>query len=90
MYLLVAVEATSLAKSRLPYRWWRIVHLGSYPLFALATVHSLSAGTDTTTVINDGLAVALGAIAVAGALIGLDRRAMSDPRLDGPSAHPPS
>ncbi len=74
MYLLVAIEATSLAKSRLPYRWWRAVHLGSYPLFALATVHALSAGTDTVAVINDGVAVALGAIAIALALIGLDRR----------------
>ena len=80
MYLLVAIEATSLVKARLPYRVWRTVHLASYPLFALATVHALSAGTDTTTVINDGLAVALGALAIAAALIGLDRRSLADPR----------
>ncbi len=80
MYLLVAIEATSLVKSRLPYRWWRTVHLGSYPLFALATVHALSAGTDATAVLNDGVAVALGAIAIAMALIGLDRRSLADPR----------
>ena len=80
MYLLVAIEATSLMKSRLPYRWWRSVHLVSYPLFALATVHSLSAGTDTTAVFNDGLAVAIGAIAVAATVIGLDRRAFTDPQ----------
>ena len=80
MYLLVAIEATSLLKSRLPYGWWRNVHLASYPLFALATVHSLSAGTDTKASIGDGLASAVGAVAIALALVGLDRRAAADPR----------
>lgn len=80
MYLLLAIEATSLLKSRLPYRWWRNVHLASFPLFALATVHSLSAGTDTKGIIGDGLAIAVGAVAIALALVGLDRRAAADPR----------
>lgn len=45
-YLLVAVEVTSLLMRRLPRRWWRRVHLGSYLLFWLATFHFLLAGTD--------------------------------------------
>ena len=65
MYLLIAVEGTSLLKARLPHRWWRTIHLGSYLLFALATVHALSAGTDSRAVIGDGLAISIGAIAIA-------------------------
>ena len=46
LYLLLAVEATSLAKRRLPHRVWRRVHVLSMPLFALATLHFVTAGTD--------------------------------------------
>jgi predicted ferric reductase len=85
MYLLVAIEATSLAKASLPHRVWRTLHLGAYPAFALATVHGLSAGSDTAAVIGDGLAVALGALAVALAIVGLDRRAFADPHRPVPA-----
>ena len=46
LWLLAAVEATSLLQKRLPRRAWRWVHLSSYPLFWLATFHFLAAGTD--------------------------------------------
>jgi len=46
MYLLLAVEVTSLLKKHLPARFWRGVHLSSYALYAFATVHLLTAGTD--------------------------------------------
>jgi methionine sulfoxide reductase heme-binding subunit len=46
MYLLLAVELTSLARRRLPRRAWRTVHALSFPTFALATVHGITAGTD--------------------------------------------
>jgi DMSO/TMAO reductase YedYZ heme-binding membrane subunit len=49
MWLLVAVELTSLARSSLPRQVWRAVHMSSYPLFLLASVHMLSAGTDAFT-----------------------------------------
>lgn len=45
-YLLVVVEASSLAMRRLPRRLWRGVHLLSYAVFVLATVHGVTAGTD--------------------------------------------
>jgi predicted ferric reductase len=45
-YLLVAVEVTSLLKKRIPLRLWRGVHLTSYALYAFATVHLLTAGSD--------------------------------------------
>jgi len=46
-YLLLAVELTSLARSHLSKRTWRRVHAASFVLFVTATVHGLSAGTDT-------------------------------------------
>jgi hypothetical protein len=45
-YLLVAVEVTSLARRRLPAKLWRATHMASFPLWAFATVHTLTAGTD--------------------------------------------
>jgi hypothetical protein len=46
MYLLLAVELTSLGRRRVPRRIWRVVHTASFPTFVMATVHGLSAGTD--------------------------------------------
>jgi DMSO/TMAO reductase YedYZ heme-binding membrane subunit len=50
VYLLVAVEVTSLLMKRIPRRWWRGVHFSSYALFVLATAHLLFAGTDASSV----------------------------------------
>ena len=46
LYVLLAIEVTSLAMRRLPRRVWHGIHLSSYTLFALATVHGLTSGTD--------------------------------------------
>ena len=46
MYLLVAVEVSSLAMKRLPRRLWRGIHFSSFVIFAFATIHGLAAGTD--------------------------------------------
>jgi len=46
MYLLLAVELTSLARVHLPRKVWRMVHFASLPLFVVATLHGLTAGTD--------------------------------------------
>jgi predicted ferric reductase len=46
MYLLVAVELSSLVMQRIPRRLWRGIHFSSYLIFALATIHGLTAGTD--------------------------------------------
>ena len=48
LWLLVAVEVTSLLRHRMNLRTWHRVHLLSFPLFALATVHGLAAGTDAS------------------------------------------
>ena len=47
-YLLLAVQVTSLLKKHLPHKAWRWTHSLSFPLFAFATVHGLTAGTDAT------------------------------------------
>jgi sulfoxide reductase heme-binding subunit YedZ len=46
LYLLVAVELTSLAMARLPRRFWRRVHATGFAVFVLGTVHAFAAGTD--------------------------------------------
>lgn len=46
MYLLLAVELTSLLQTHVPKRWWHGIHLSSYAVFVLGTVHLLTAGTD--------------------------------------------
>jgi len=48
MYLLLAVEITSLLSRRVPKLWWRRVHLLSYLVFALGTIHLLTAGSDAS------------------------------------------
>ena len=46
VWLLLAVQATSLARRRLPHRLWRRVHLAAFPLLVTATGHLLTAGFD--------------------------------------------
>lgn len=48
MWLLLAVEITSLLRRRIPKSLWRWVHLSSLPLFAMATAHTFAAGSDAT------------------------------------------
>jgi DMSO/TMAO reductase YedYZ heme-binding membrane subunit len=45
-YALLAVELTSLARARISKAVWRRVHFAAFALFAMTTVHALTAGTD--------------------------------------------
>lgn len=69
MYLLVAVEITSLLRRYLSRQLWKAVHFASYPLFALTTLHAVTAGTDTrSTVMAWALAtmlIVVGALTIA-------------------------
>jgi methionine sulfoxide reductase heme-binding subunit len=58
-YFLVAVETTSLLRRRLSKRVWRATHFLSFPLFALTTIHALSAGTDAGNVVWRGIVAAV-------------------------------
>ena len=59
LYLLLAVEITSLLRSRLSKRAWRAVHMLSFPLFVTSTVHLLTAGTDRSNPALVGAAIAV-------------------------------
>jgi predicted ferric reductase len=69
MYLLLAVELTSLARSLVPKRLWRRVHYGSFGLYVLSTVHALTAGTDGRS--PAFVAAAVATLAVVGVLTGI-------------------
>jgi predicted ferric reductase len=73
LYLLVAVEASSLAVRRLPYRVWRRVHYASLAIFWLTTLHAFLVGTDAT---NRAL-LAAGAASIAGCALLTFRRLMT-------------
>jgi predicted ferric reductase len=64
LYLLLAVELSSLARKRLPHRLWRRLHLLAFPLYIVATMHMITAGTDART------ALALLAVTTAAVTIG--------------------
>ena len=66
MYLLVAIEVTSLVRNRMSPNAWRAVHLMSYVLFALTTVHMLAAGTDARSILTSTAAVLIGTVVVFG------------------------
>ena len=78
-YALVAVEVTSLLRTRVSKPLWRATHYLSFPLFALATIHVLTAGTDRHT-------LALRALLTTGGDRG--RGAHGDPRVAGRPARP--
>ena len=48
MYLLVAVELSSLAMKRIPRKWWRLIHMGSFGVLFTGLIHGSMAGTDAT------------------------------------------
>ncbi len=47
LYLGAAVVITSLFRSRIGHRTWRLVHLTSYAAWPLAVLHSMGTGTDS-------------------------------------------
>jgi DMSO/TMAO reductase YedYZ heme-binding membrane subunit len=57
LYLLLAVEITSLLGRRMPRVWWRRVHFLSFPLYVLASIHLFAAGTDSGNVLVQGTVV---------------------------------
>ena len=48
LYLLLIVEITSLVAERLPRGVWWSIHITSFVVFTLGTVHGLQAGTDAS------------------------------------------
>lgn len=50
LWLLAAVQITSIARTRMPRAVWRRIHLTSHGLFVASTLHLLAAGTDARSV----------------------------------------
>ena len=48
MYLLAAVQITSILMKKLPRKVWRVIHLASYGSAWSAVIHAGMAGTDTS------------------------------------------
>lgn len=64
LWILLAVEITSLMMRRLPRKAWRWVHLSSYALLWTATIHGVVAGTDARNPIVRAVLVAIVTVAV--------------------------
>jgi DMSO/TMAO reductase YedYZ heme-binding membrane subunit len=87
LYLLAAVELTSLARKHLPKRVWHGIHMASFPLFALATIHALTAGTDSTNLLlRLGIVVPTIAVAALAAIRTSDSACGSGARATDPHA----
>jgi predicted ferric reductase len=69
--LLVAVQATSLFKSRLSHRAWRRVHHAALAIYVFSTVHFLTAGTDARSPIVGAVVIAVSGSALALGLVRL-------------------
>jgi DMSO/TMAO reductase YedYZ heme-binding membrane subunit len=65
VYLMLAVELTSLTRRWLPPALWRRIHILSLPLFVFATMHFVLAGTDAGNPFAI-LGIAIASLAVAG------------------------
>jgi sulfoxide reductase heme-binding subunit YedZ len=66
MYVLLVVEGTSLARARLSPKVWRGIHMLSYVLLTMVTIHLLAAGTDANNLLPAASAVLIGVAAVFG------------------------
>jgi hypothetical protein len=86
LYLLAAVELTSLARRHLSHKMWKRVHFLSFPLFVSSTIHGLSAGTDARRPM--ALIAAAGVTLGVAALTALRWRRRSDPPV--PQRRPPA
>jgi len=61
-YLMVIIQVTSWIMKWLPKKLWHTIHLTSYLLFGMATIHGFKAGSDSTNIVF--FTVAVGAIAI--------------------------
>jgi DMSO/TMAO reductase YedYZ heme-binding membrane subunit len=66
MYLLAAIEITSLLRHKLSNKVWHAIHLTSYILFGVVTVHFVTAGTDARAILASTAAVLIATAAAFG------------------------
>jgi DMSO/TMAO reductase YedYZ heme-binding membrane subunit len=63
-YLLVAIQLTSWTMRRLPRKLWHSVHLMSFPMFALVTLHGFTAGADNKNLAVQWLALTISLLVI--------------------------
>jgi DMSO/TMAO reductase YedYZ heme-binding membrane subunit len=85
LWMLVAVQLTSVARRRMSRRAWRGVHLLGYVVAVLMTVHALAAGTDAR---NPLLALPMVTAVLVAALMAWERVTTRSPTRLSPPAHP--
>ncbi len=85
LWVLLAIECTSLLMKWLPRRVWHAIHTSSFVLFGMATLHAITAGTDAR---NTGFAMAATAMLSFILLLTLVRLAV--PRERGAKARIPA
>jgi predicted ferric reductase len=78
LYLLAAIELTSLLRKRISKRAWRLTHYLSFPLFLLTTVHALSAGTDRSTFLLRAMVAVVTALVTALTFVRLNKSERHD------------
>jgi predicted ferric reductase len=84
LYLLIAVEVSSLGMRRLPRSTWRWIHRSSVVLYGFATYHGIAAGTDAGNELFR--AAAWGSVAVVASLTAMAIVAALGNRPVGPGA----
>jgi methionine sulfoxide reductase heme-binding subunit len=90
LWMLAAVEITSLLRDRIPNRTWRRIHLLSFGAFLLASVHFVAAGTDAASPV-----VIVSLLAVVATVVGLtvlrvaQMSSSTPPRVPAPPARTP-
>jgi len=57
MYFIIAIQVTSWMMRKLPRKLWHRVHLLSFPLFVVATLHGFTAGADNANLLVQWLAL---------------------------------
>lgn len=80
VWLLAAVYATSLVRDRLPHGLWHGIHLVSYVVWVIATIHVLQAGSDSSTVLIRTIVVAGTGVVALLSVVALSRHAARQPR----------
>ena len=60
MYLLIAIQVTSWMMKQLSRKLWHRVHLLSFPLFVVATLHGFTAGADNANLLVQWAALSSG------------------------------
>lgn len=84
--LTILIIASFSLRKRIGHAWWRRLHWATYGAFALATLHGIAAGTDTTK--PWALAMYVAAAAAVAAATGW--RATTTPRRGSPRRRTPS